>query len=70
MARKTCHTMTREPLNVGLPWQMPLSATMYFPSSTRLRGGLLASLVFITQILAETRSVCKSRFELLREMTE
>jgi hypothetical protein len=24
-----------------LPWQIPLSATMYLPSSTRLRGAVL-----------------------------
>ena len=54
MARKTCQTMTREPLNVGLPWQMPLSATMYLPSSTRLRAGVLA-LAFMAQRIAETR---------------
>ena len=30
---------TREPLKVGLPWQVPLSATMYLPNSTRVRAG-------------------------------
>ena len=31
----TCHTMMRVPLNVGLPWHISGSATMYRPSSTR-----------------------------------
>ncbi len=31
----TCHTMIRVPLNVGLPWQISGSATMYRPNSTR-----------------------------------
>ncbi len=44
--------MTREPWNVGLPWQMPRSATMYLPSSTRVRAGVLA-LVFIAHRIAE-----------------
>ncbi len=31
----TCQTMMRVPLNVGLPWQICGSATMYLPNSTR-----------------------------------
>ena len=31
----TCHTIMRVPLNVGFPWQISGSATMYWPSSTR-----------------------------------
>jgi len=35
---KTCQTMMRVPLNVGLPWQISGSATMYSPNSTRPVG--------------------------------
>ncbi len=31
----TCQTIMRVPLNVGFPWQISGSATMYWPSSTR-----------------------------------
>jgi hypothetical protein len=34
--------MMRVPLNVGLPWQIFGSATMYWPNSTRSGAGLEA----------------------------
>ena len=34
-ASKTCQTIMRVPLNVGLPWQISGSATICLPSSTR-----------------------------------
>jgi hypothetical protein len=33
---RTCQTMMRVPLKVGLPWQIAGSATIYWPSSIRL----------------------------------
>jgi len=39
----TCQTMMRVPLNVGLPWQISGSATMYWPNSSRRDTGRRAN---------------------------
>lgn len=49
----TCQTMMRVPLNVGFPWQISGSATIYWPSSTRSdrRGAAWFSPFFILKAL-------------------
>jgi len=53
----TCQTIIRVPLNVGFPWQISGSATMYWPSSIRLGRRCKAWLLpfFITPIYAGRR---------------
>ena len=60
---RTCQTIIRVPLKVGLPWQISGSATIYSPSSSRCpvpcRGLLLPFFVVTLKTLIAAHENCK-----------
>ena len=57
----TCQTIMRVPLNVGFPWQIVGSTTMYWPSSSRCDERFLVLPVFMFTIYREN-TLTSSRF--------
>jgi len=66
----TCQTIMRVPLNVGFPWQISGSATMYWPSSTRSerRGAAWFSPFFILKVLY--LALCRLARRLMEQICE
>jgi len=60
---KTCHTMIRVPLKVGLPWQMRGSATMYSPSSIGAAATLDLSAFFTRAVYTQTATSVKAAID-------